>query len=483
MDKSKINAAKEDDNLQYDVFISYRRDTGLDLARSIAYWFRLNGCVCFLDQTEVLTGQFNKVIYNAIDRTKYLLLLLSRGALDRCSKDGDWVREEIAYAKSKGVKIVPATSLDDFKCPDLPKDLEFLKWQERGCIDREKNFESTLRELVRRQMPEVDKQIKMRNKFTEAEYSLMKRIRLYKSNDGKIDDEEMSDLKQLAQGYGITESRLSQMVDRVEDEVVRENEEVFKQEVMTLKMNDGRIDSGERERLGKLAVQLGIDENRATKLIVEVESARRAQALRKNRKMLASLAVAVVCFLATVSLGYRAWKDSDMGDLLRKRETDLSVIDEKLKAANASCASLQAQLRRTEETAASERGELEKALTDLQEQKSKSDLEKTTAETRVAEIEVKLRESLESEKKRSESIIERETADKLRLEKRAETAEKALQEANATVSRLEALRKGDAEAIGRAEGRARDAEQRVKDLERELELERSRQRTNMLRDL
>ena len=32
----------------YDVFISYRRDGGLDLARSIAYWFRAHGFKCFI---------------------------------------------------------------------------------------------------------------------------------------------------------------------------------------------------------------------------------------------------------------------------------------------------------------------------------------------------------------------------------------------------------------------------------------------------
>ena len=498
MDNDQIDSSREDAGQRYDVFISYRRDTGLDLARGIAYWFRLNGCVCFLDQTELLTGQFNKVIYSAIDKTKYLLLLLTEGALDRCLAEGDWVREEIAYAESKGVKIVPVTSLDDFEYPDLPKNLEFLKWQERGSIDREKNFESTLRELVRRQMPDIDKQIEMRDKLTEAECSLMKRIRLHKTNDGEIDDEEMKDLKQLAQGYGISEFRLNQLIDRIEDEVVRENEDVFTQEVMTLKMNDGRIDAGEHERLGKLAEQLGIDEKRAAKLIVEAESTRRAQALRWNWKMLASSAVAAICFVAMLFLGYKAWKDSDKGDLLGKRETDLSVLSEKLKAANASCASLRAQLGKAEETAASEREGLEKSLADLQEQKSKSDLEKTTAETRVAEMEVKLRESLESEKKRRETIIERATADKLRLEKRAETAEKALLEANATVSRLEALRKGDAESVERAEERARvaeqqaeervrgaeqQAEQRIKDLEEELKKARSKLNTQILRDV
>ena len=487
MDNDQIDAATEETGQRYDVFISYRRDTGLDLARGIAYWFRLNGCVCFLDQTELLTGQFNKVIYNAIDKTKYLLLLLTEGALDRCLTEGDWVREEIAYAESKGVKIVPVTSLDDFEYPALPKNLEFLKWQERGSIDREKNFESTLRELVRRQMPEVDKLIEMRDKLTEAESSLMKRIRLHKTNDGKLDDEEMEDLKQLAQGYGITEFRLSQLIDRIEDEVARENEDVFRQEVMTLKMNDGRIDTGEHERLDKLAEQLGIDEKRAAKLIVEAESSRRAQALRWNWKMLVSSAVAAICFVAMLFLGYKAWKDSDKGDLLGKREIDVAGLNEKLNAANASCASLRAQLSKTEKTAASEREELEKSLADLQEQKSKSDLEKTTAETRVAEMEVKLRESLESEKKRRETIIERATADKLRLEKRAETAEKELQEANSAVSRLEALRKGDAESIERAEERARVVEQRaaqrIKELEEELKLERSKQRTNVLRDL
>ena len=103
MDKTyNVLMDKKVEQEHYDVFISYRRKTGLDLARSIAYWFRLKGFKCFIDQTELKSGKFNNQIYSAIEHTQYFLLLLTENALDLRPCEEDWVRREIDSLRYSG---------------------------------------------------------------------------------------------------------------------------------------------------------------------------------------------------------------------------------------------------------------------------------------------------------------------------------------------------------------------------------------------
>ena len=56
----------EQKRYEYDVFISYRRKTGLDLARTIKYWFEAKGINAFLDVSELEAGEWNKDLEKAI---------------------------------------------------------------------------------------------------------------------------------------------------------------------------------------------------------------------------------------------------------------------------------------------------------------------------------------------------------------------------------------------------------------------------------
>lgn len=91
----------------YDIFISYRRTTGAQYARIIQLMLAQRGYKVFLDYDELKDGVFGKRIKAAINEAPVFILMLSKGALERCSQEGDWVREEILLAMQEGKKIIP----------------------------------------------------------------------------------------------------------------------------------------------------------------------------------------------------------------------------------------------------------------------------------------------------------------------------------------------------------------------------------------
>ena len=93
--------------MKYDIFISYRREGGKEYARLLKPELEKRGFTVFLDFDELNDGVFDQRIKDAISASPVFLLILSRGALDRCVNDGDWVREEILHAESCHCHIIP----------------------------------------------------------------------------------------------------------------------------------------------------------------------------------------------------------------------------------------------------------------------------------------------------------------------------------------------------------------------------------------
>lgn len=82
---------------KYDIFISYRREGGDKYARTIQQALEKQYRV-FLDFDELKDGVFDQRILDAINESPVFLLILSKGALDRCVNEKDWVRQEILQA-------------------------------------------------------------------------------------------------------------------------------------------------------------------------------------------------------------------------------------------------------------------------------------------------------------------------------------------------------------------------------------------------
>lgn len=149
-----------------DVFISYRRQGGSDLAMLIRKSLQERGYRVFLDYEGLRSGQFPKDLLAKIEEATDFLAILTPGCLDRITKAhrkskvplsglfsrdddrDDWVRTEIAHAISLGKNVVPVLA-DRFELPrkrDLPPDVAALT-EFNGFSPRSELFEQSIDRL------------------------------------------------------------------------------------------------------------------------------------------------------------------------------------------------------------------------------------------------------------------------------------------------------------------------------------------------
>lgn len=106
---------------KYDIFISYRRIGGAQYARILQLMLLQRGYNVFLDYDELTDGNFSNRIQQAIKGASVFILILSKGALERCIDERDWVRKEIQLALSEGKHIIPVNPDNSFD--GIPEDI------------------------------------------------------------------------------------------------------------------------------------------------------------------------------------------------------------------------------------------------------------------------------------------------------------------------------------------------------------------------
>lgn len=137
--------------MAYDIFISYRRDGGALMARTLCAELELLGYRVFLDFNELKDGVFDKRIMDAIDEAPIFITLLTPHSLDRCVNEDDWVRREIEYAIEKNRHLVPINPDREFSAfpSELPEHLKAgLGQHQFSEIMFGQLLKSSLREMV-----------------------------------------------------------------------------------------------------------------------------------------------------------------------------------------------------------------------------------------------------------------------------------------------------------------------------------------------
>lgn len=109
-----------------DIYISYRRSSAIEMARSLSGRLRELEYYSFFDIESIHEGDFPLHIFENIRRSMNFLLILTPGALDRCNDD-DWVRKELAEAFRLDKNIIPVIC-QGFSFPEeLPDDIARIR--------------------------------------------------------------------------------------------------------------------------------------------------------------------------------------------------------------------------------------------------------------------------------------------------------------------------------------------------------------------
>jgi len=107
---------------QRSVFISYRRDTSMHLARLVFQFLLVHNYDVFLDVATMDGGKFDQIIMNQIASRAHFILVISKNSLIRCKEENDWLRREIEEALRLERNIIPI--LDE--SVELEKEIIYL---------------------------------------------------------------------------------------------------------------------------------------------------------------------------------------------------------------------------------------------------------------------------------------------------------------------------------------------------------------------
>jgi hypothetical protein len=116
----------------FDAFLSYRRETGSDLASLLKIQLenRYHKKI-FLDVNELQVGRFDDELLRRIEGTRNFILILSRASLDRCANKSDWLKREVMHALKFKCNIIPVLT-EGFSFPSdeiwalLPPEMRIL---------------------------------------------------------------------------------------------------------------------------------------------------------------------------------------------------------------------------------------------------------------------------------------------------------------------------------------------------------------------
>ena len=108
--------ATNQQNRDFDVFISYRHDTGFYMTQLIFTRLIANGYSVFMDKT-MDSGKYEEKIHSAIQHSRNFIVVLFPGDLEECKAPDSWLNREASWALECGsINIVPVMC-DGFEWP------------------------------------------------------------------------------------------------------------------------------------------------------------------------------------------------------------------------------------------------------------------------------------------------------------------------------------------------------------------------------
>ncbi|XP_023727069.1 sterile alpha and TIR motif-containing protein 1 isoform X3 [Cryptotermes secundus] len=153
LENGLLNSSEKSLDKSLDVFVSYRRSNGSQLASLLKVHLHLRTFSVFIDVERLEAGKFDNNLLQSIRQARHFLLVLTPNALDRCIGDvecKDWVHREIVAALQSNCNIIPI--IDNFQWPEpeeLPEDMRAVchfngvRWihdYQDACVDKLERF-------------------------------------------------------------------------------------------------------------------------------------------------------------------------------------------------------------------------------------------------------------------------------------------------------------------------------------------------------
>lgn len=119
---------------KFDIFISYRRDGGYQVAKHIKDLLTRDGYSVSFDMDNLINGDFNKEIFKRISECEDFIIILDANAfkstLEGREKQKDWLRMELSEALDKEKNVIPVMleGFDNFP-EDLPNDIADVRFK------------------------------------------------------------------------------------------------------------------------------------------------------------------------------------------------------------------------------------------------------------------------------------------------------------------------------------------------------------------
>lgn len=126
---------------KFDIFISYRREGGFEVAKHIKDLLTRDGYSVSFDIDNLMNGDFNTELLKRVAECEDFILILDanvfKGTLEGREKQKDWLRMELSEALLKNKNIIPIM-LEGFNdYPDeLPKDIADVRYKNGPKYDK-----------------------------------------------------------------------------------------------------------------------------------------------------------------------------------------------------------------------------------------------------------------------------------------------------------------------------------------------------------
>lgn len=128
--------------MKYDVFISYRRDGGFELAKHLYDLLSRDGYTVSFDIDTLRNGDFDKALIESIDNCQDFILIVDPKAFNRVfdpsfPAENDWMRQELAHSLTVGKNIVPIflEGVSEFPA-NLPEDISAVTKKNASIYNR-----------------------------------------------------------------------------------------------------------------------------------------------------------------------------------------------------------------------------------------------------------------------------------------------------------------------------------------------------------